>query len=377
MARRFVALLGAVVSLLAWVLPVQQAAATTWSSRSLGHTPFTCSDTSMWVKHYVNANTTIYAAATDKCGHFSFVTGSPTAGYHVERTPFGGYKGSADNIDAIARDGTTTYFLRRNPEYVGRLEIWARSSTGKYTLFKLLTGYENVGQNTHPDDLVVAGGHWTAAWTQLVNGKSEVFVNSTLAGHNGRAQVATPTPASFGDWDPYVVLRTSTDAEVVYRTLGASDAAALHLRHVVQGGFSADRVLVHVTGSVVVTGRVLARSSAAYFLFNDYFDSTQTHALGLISDTGSAAHSATAAKGNLYGQLAVDSVSGHLFAVTSVFQTGTSPTLYSNASGAWRGAALAVGTRDIGFDALTAYSSKVAVYYSPAGTYQDTVYYQH
>jgi hypothetical protein len=353
------------------------ASATTWSSRSLGHTPFTCSDHSLWVKHYVSSATTVYAAATDTCGHYSFVTGSPTAGYHIEKTPFVGYNGAADAVDAIARDGTTTWFLRRNPRYAGHLEIWTRSSAGKYALFRLLSSAAIVNESNHPDDLVVASGHWTAAWLQLVNGKQAVYLNSTLAGHAGHAQVVTPKPAAFGDLDPYLVQRTSTDAEVIYRSRGASDAVALHVRHVVQGGFSADRVMVHLTGQIAVTGRVLQRGSSTYFLFNDYFDSSHAYALGLITDTGSAAHSTSVAKGNFYGQLAVDSVSGHLYAVADISQTGTYPSLFSNATGAWRSSRLAIGTKDIGFDALTAYSSKVAVYYSPAGTPQDTVYYQH
>jgi hypothetical protein len=51
--------------------------------------------------------------------------------------------------------------------------------------------------------------------------------------------------------------------------------------------------------------------------------------------------------------------------------------LLSNSTGTWRSSRLPVGTSDIGFDALTAYSSNLAVYYSPAGTPQDTVYYSH
>ncbi|MDQ1683515.1 MAG: hypothetical protein QOC82_252 [Frankiaceae bacterium] len=373
--RRFA--LFTAIATCALALSATPADAATWSSRSLGHTPFTCSDKSLWVKHYINAGATIYAAATDKCGHYSFVSGNPTAGYHIERTPFAGYNGMVDNVDAIARDGATTWFLRRNPQYAGHLEIWTRSSTGKYSLFRLLSSTATVAQSTHPADLTVSGGNWTAAWIQLVNGVPAIYLNSTLAGHAGHAQAVTPKPAGFGNLDPYVVQRSSTDAEVMYRSVGSSDAAALHVRHVVQGGFSADRVMVKVTGQLVMIGRVLQRGASTFFLFNDYLDASRTHALGLITDTGSAAHSTTVATGNYYGQLAVDAVSGHLFAVADLFQTGTYPSLLSNSTGTWRSSRLPVGTSDIGFDALTAYSSNLAVYYSPAGTPQDTVYYSH
>ena len=375
MARRFTALLCVLVAVLAFAQP---AGATTWSSRSLGHTPFTCSDRSLWVKHYVNVGATIYAAATDHCGHFAFVSGTPTGGYHVEKTPFVGYNGSGDAVDAISRDGSTTYFLRRNPRYTTQLEMWGRSGTGRYALLRVLTKSIAVGDGNHPDDLVVSGGQWTAAWVQqLPIGQLGIYLASTLAGHGGHAQVVTPKPAGFGDLDPYVVQRTSTDAEVIYRSRGPSDALALHVRHVVAGGFSADRVMVHLTGQLVITGRVLQRGSWTYFLFNDYFDSTRAFALGLVSDSGSTAHTATVLKGDYLGQLAADPLSWHLYAVVDIFQTGTYPSLVSNASGTWRSSRLAIGTKDIGFDAVTAYSSKVAVYYSPAGTYQDTVYYQH
>jgi len=373
---RFFSVVGATLAV-TLALGTAPAGATTWSSRSLGHTPFTCSDKSLWVKHYVNSGATIYAAATDKCGHFSFVTGSPTTGYHIEKTPFAGYKGGADYVDAIARDGSTTWFLRRNPEYTGHLEIWTRSSAGKYSLFRLLATTAITTFATHPDDLVVANGHWTAAWMQLVKGVPSIMVNSTLAGHAGHAQLATPTPAPNGDLDPYLVLRSASDAELIYRWWGASDAISLHARRVISGGFSADRKLVGVTGSMVMIGRVLQRGSLTYFLFNDYLDTSHVYALGLITDTGTTPHSTTVAKGNYYGQLAVDAISGHLFAVADVFQTGTYASLFSNATGTWRSSRLPIGTSDIGFDALTAYSSRVAVYYSPAGTYQDTVYYQH
>lgn len=374
MVRRFGALSCAVVALLTWVLPIESASATTWSSRLLGHTPYTCSDHSLWVKHYVNVGATIYAAATDRCGHFAFVSGTPTGGYHIEKTPFVGYNGSGDAVDAIARDGNTTYFLRRNPRYTTQLEMWSRSSTGRYALARVLTKAVRPGET---DDLVVVGGQWTAAWVQLINGEGAIYLASTLAGHGGHAQVVTPKPAGFGDHDPYVVQRTSTDAEVIYRSLAASDDVALHARHVVQGGFSADRVMVHLTGHIAITGRVLQRGSWTYLMVNDYFDSTGTYTLGLISDSGSAAHPAPMAKGDYYGQLAVDPVSGHVFAAVDIFQAGTYPSLLSNATGTWRSIRLPIGTRDIGFDALTAYSSNVAIYYSPASTYQDTVYYQH
>jgi hypothetical protein len=377
MTRRSTALLAVLVAMVTLLAPVQPASATTWSSRLLGHTPFACSDKSLWVKHYVNAGATIYAAATDRCGRYSFVSGNPTSGYHVEKTPFTGYNGGTDYVDAIARDGGTTYFLRRNPRYTSHLEIWVRSSTGGYSLFRLLTKSANGGEATHPDDLVVAAGHWTAAWAQLVNGKQAIYLSSTLAGHGGRAQVVTPTPAAFGDLDPYLVLRSSTDAEVIYRSRGVGDAIALHARRVVQGGFSADRVIAKVTGQIVITGRVLQRGSTTYFLFNEYSDAAAAYVLGLVIDTGATAHSATIAKGNYYGQFAADPVSGHLYAVVDIFQTGTYPSLLTNASGTWRSSRLSIGTKDIGFDALTAYSSKPAIYYSPAGTYEDTVYYAH
>jgi hypothetical protein len=344
MARRSAALLGVLLAFTAWVLPLQPAAATTWSSRSLGHTPFTCSDHSLWVKHYVNVGSTIYAAATDYCGHYSFVTGNPTSGYHIEKTPFGGYKTNADFVDAIVRDGSTTWFLRRNPEFPGRLEIWDQ---------------------------------WTAAWVQSVKGKYEILLASTLAGHAGHSQSVTLAPAANGDFDPYVTQRTATDAEVFYRSVGTSDDIAVHARHVVQGGFSADRIVQRLTGQIVMMGRVLQRGSTTYFLVNDYTEKTSTYALRLVGDTGSVTHSSTVVSGNYYGQLAVDAATGHLYAAIDVFQSGTYPSLLTNATGVWRSSRLPIGTRDIGFDALTVYSAKPAIYYSPASTYQDTVYYAH
>jgi hypothetical protein len=377
MARRSAALLGVLLAFTAWVLPLQPAAATTWSSRSLGHTPFTCSDHSLWVKHYVNVGSTIYAAATDYCGHYSFVTGNPTSGYHIEKTPFGGYKTNADFVDAIVRDGSTTWFLRRNPEFPGRLEIWDRSSTGKYSLFRVLSTAANYAMSGHPDDLVVSGGQWTAAWVQSVKGKYEILLASTLAGHAGHSQSVTPAPAANGDFDPYVTQRTATDAEVFYRSVGTSDDIAVHARHVVQGGFSADRIVQRLTGQIVMMGRVLQRGSTTYFLVNDYTEKTSTYALRLVGDTGSVTHSSTVVSGNYYGQLAVDAATGHLYAAIDVFQSGTYPSLLTNATGVWRSSRLPIGTRDIGFDALTVYSAKPAIYYSPASTYQDTVYYAH
>ena len=360
------------------------AGATTWSSRSLGHTPFTCSDKSLWVYRSAQVGATIYAAARDKCGHFALVSGSPTAGYHIEKTPFAGYGNTADNVDGIARDGATTYFVRFNPRYAGHLELWARTSAGKYVQIRTLTTAARSAVNSRfPAAFVAAaGGHWTAAWSQNnADGLITTYAESTLPGHSGHTEQISAVSKTVEDLPFGVVVLSSTRMELVLER-GSSQSESVYARRSTSTGWSAGRTLATASSSPGSNGfgvdviDIAERSGVTYvFLLRQTSIGSD---LEVVTDNWSQTKRSvvTTKAASLTAIMAVDPVSGHIWLATVRGSNYDRTDLYSNTTGAWASRQLAFGS-DVGLDGLTAYSAKVAVYYSPASTPQDTVYYQH
>lgn len=381
MARRCAALVGAVVALLAFVQP---AGATTWSSRSLGHTPFTCSDRSLWLYRSTQVGATIYAAARDKCGHIAFVSGSPTAGYHIERTPFAGYNGHIDLVDSIARDGATTYFVRSNPRYTTHFELWTRGSTGKYTQLRLLTTAGGAGVSRFPLTAVAAaGGHWAVAWRQYNKYQTlTTYAESTMPGHTGRTEQVTGIASGVDNSPVGMVATSSASVKLILAHKTSAGESFLALQSTTSG-WSAGRALASVkytngTGPGMSLMGLVQRSYTTYMLlFLQNSTSTGTE-LEVVTDTGSTPHRVvvTTTAASFTVSYAVDPVTGYQWIATVRGTNYDRTDLYTNATGSWRSRALAFGS-DVGLDGLTAYSGKPAVYYSPASTPQDTVYYAH
>lgn len=381
---RFFSVVGATLAVTV-ALGTAPAAATTWSSRSLGHTPFTCSDKSLWVYRSTQVGATMYAAARDKCGHFALVSGSPTAGYHIEKTPFVGYSNTPDNVDGIARDGATTYFVRFNPRYAGHVELWARTGAGKYVQLRTLTtAARSNGYSRFPAAFVAAGGgHWTVAWSQN-NADSQVttFAESTLPGHSGHTEQISAVHKDVSDLPEGIVVLSSTRMQLVL-SRGSTQGVTTYLRRSTSTGWSAGRT---VASALKATG-----SSEVGLSVMDAAERNGVTYLYLYRQTGSSAFDdeivtdnwvktersvVTAKAASFTTRMALDPVSGHIW-ITSVRGVNYDRTdLFTNATGAWTSRQLAFGS-DVGLDAITAYSSKPAIYYSPASTPQDTVYYQH
>jgi hypothetical protein len=365
-------------------LSATPADAATWSSRSLGHTPFTCSDKSLWIYRSTQVGATIYAAARDRCGHFALVSGSPTAGYHIEKTPFAGYGGTADNVDGIARDGATTYFVRLNPRYAGHLELWQRTSAGKYVQIRTLTSAARFSTYSRfPAAFVAAaGGHWTAAWSQVNSyGLATAYAESTLPGHSGHTERISAVSNAVSDQPTGIAVLSSTRVELVLVKVSAK-AITIYARRSTSTGWSAGRTLTTASGpngnaGVGMSLVGLAQRSGVTYAFI-YRQTASSSDLELVTDNWTQTRRAliTTTAASFDARMAVDQVSGHIWFITERGTNHDRIDLYTNATGAWRSRQLSFGS-DIGLDALTAYSSNVAVYYSPAGTPQDTVYYSH
>jgi len=382
MARRFVAVIGAVIALVAVVLPVQDASATTWSSRSLGRTPFTCSDTSLWLYRSTQVGATVYAAARDKCGHIAFVSGSPTAGYHIERTPFAGYNGHWDLVDAIARDGATTYFVRVNPRYTTHLELWVRTSAAKYVQLRLLTTAGGAGVSRFPVTAVAAaGGHWAVVWRQFNKYQTlTTYAESTMPGHNGRTEQVTAVASTVSNSPVGLVATSSSSVKLILAHSTSSLVSFLALQSTTSG-WSAGRTLVSAkltngAGANLSALGVVQHSVTTYLLV--YRSTSSAADLETITDSGSTPHRVvvTTTAASMTAAYAVDPATGYQWIATVRGTNYDRTDLYSNATGTWRSRALSFGS-DVGLDGLTAYSGKPAVYYSPASTPQDTVYYAH
>lgn len=381
MRRGFIALLGAVVMLLALAEP---ASAATWSSRTLGHTPFSCSDKSLWVARSIQVGATTFAAARDNCGHFAFVSGSPTAGYHIEKTPFVGYSGNRDYVDGLARDGATTYFVRGNPRYAGHLELWERTSAAKYVLLRTLTTAARLGISTSlrfPFAFVSsAGGHWTAAWSQTNKyGQITTYAASTLPGHSGRTELVSALSNTTGNSPAGMVVLSSTRVELVLSRT-SSQSVTIYARRSTSTGWSTARTLAtaaETNGSAAgLTVMDVAQRSGWTYVFA-YRQTTST-GLEVVADnwTKTQRSVVTSKAASFTARMALDAVSGHIWIATVRGTNYDRTDLYTNATGSWTSRQLAFGS-NVGLDAITAYSSNPAVYYSPASTPQDTVYYAH
>lgn len=380
--RRF--LLTSAVAVSALVATSMPANATTWSSRSLGHTPFSCNDKSLWVYRSTQVGATTYAAARDRCGHFAFVSGSPTAGFHLEKTPFVGYGGTVDNVDGIARDGATTYFVRFNPRYAGHLELWQRTTAARYVRLRTLTtAARSMPNSRYPAAVVAAaGGHWTAAWSQT-NSYSEItaYAASSLPGHSGRAERISAVSNTVGDEPAGIAVLSSGRVELVLAKWSVK-GFQVYARRSTSTGWSAGRTLTWAAmpqgdAALDISVEGLAERHGVIYVLAFRQVSSKSD-LELVTDnwtqTKRSVITTTAAAAD--ARMALDQVTGHVWLTTVRGTNHDRVDLYTNATGAWRSRRLSLGS-DIGLDALTAYSSGLAVYYSPAGTPQDTVYYSH